>query len=96
MLYFLIIPEGVYNQMVYDNMRVAVAKFVGKYEKEPTKALLRLRCHYQYSHRFCNAYRGNEKGHVEQSVEYIRRKALGLTDSFESIELAQKSFSGLG
>ncbi|MCW3789715.1 IS21 family transposase [Plebeiibacterium sediminum] len=81
---------GVYKQMVYDNMRVAVANFVGKHEKEPTKALLRLRGHYQYSHRFCNAYRGNEKGHVERSVEYIRRKAFGLIDSFESIESAQK------
>ena len=81
---------GVYQQMIYDNMRVAVANFVGKHEKEPTKALLRLRGHYQYNHRFCNAYRGNEKGHVERSVEYIRRKAFGLTDSFESIESAQK------
>ncbi len=81
---------GVYHQMVYDNMRVAVAKFVGRYEKEPTKALLRLRGHYQYSHRFCNAYRGNEKGHVERSVEYIRRKAFGLQSSFDSIELAQQ------
>ena len=81
---------GVYNHMVYDNMRVAVSKFVGKYEKEPTKALLRLRGHYQFSHRFCNAYRGNEKGHVERSVEYIRRKAFGLTSCFATIELAQK------
>lgn len=86
---------GVYKQMVYDNMRVAVAKFVGKQEKEPTQALLRLRGHYQYIHRFCNAYRGNEKGHVERSVEYIRRKAFGLTDSFESIELAQKKLNAV-
>src|SRR5690606_18021757 len=34
---------GVYREMVYDNMRVAVAKFVGKHEKEPTQALLQLR-----------------------------------------------------
>src|SRR5680860_486200 len=57
---------GIYHEMVYDNMRVAVAKFVGPHEKEPTQALLQLKGHYQFAHRFCNAYRGNEKGHVER------------------------------
>lgn len=79
---------GIYREMVYDNMRVAVAKFVGKHEKEPTRALLDLRAHYQFSHRFCNAYRGNEKGHVERSVEHIRRKAFGLKDDFATIKEA--------
>lgn len=81
---------GVYHQMVYDNMRVAVAKFVGKHEKEPTRALLQLKGHYQFSHRFCNAYSGNEKGHVERSVEYIRRKAFGFKSDFVSFEEAEK------
>ena len=80
----------VYRQMVYDNMRVAVAKFVGRYEKEPTQALLQLRGHYQFSHRFCNAYRGNEKGHVERSVEYIRRKSFGVKCKFDSINEARQ------
>lgn len=79
---------GIYREMVYDNMRVAVAKFVGRHEKEPTRALLNLRAHYQFSHRFCNAYRGNEKGHVERSVEYVRRKAFGLKDDFDTLEQA--------
>lgn len=80
---------GVYKQMVYDNMRVAIAKFIGTHEKEPTQALLQLRGHYQFSHRFCNAYRGNEKGHVERSVEYIRRKTFGIQSHFNTIEDAQ-------
>lgn len=79
---------GIYHQMVYDNMRVAVAKFVGKHEKEPTQALLQLKGHYQFSHRFCNAYSGNEKGHVERSVEYIRRKAFGFKNDFSTLEEA--------
>lgn len=82
--------QGVFQTMVYDNMRVAVAKFVGKYEKEPTKALLQLRGHYSFSHRFCNFYRGNEKGHVERSVEYVRRKAFGIKTKFETIEEAER------
>jgi transposase len=81
---------GIYKEMVYDNMRVAVSKFVGKYHKEPTIALLTLRGHYLFTHRFCNARKGNEKGHVERSVEYIRRKAFALKDDFKDLETAGK------
>jgi len=81
---------GVYHQMVYDNMRVAIAKFIGKHEKEPTQALLQLKGHYQFNHRFCNVYSGNEKGHVERSVEYIRRKAFGFKSDFANMEEAGK------
>jgi transposase len=87
---FFEITGGIYREMVYDNMRVAVAKFVGPHEKEPTRALLQLRAHYQFQHRFCNAYRGNEKGHVERSVEYVRRKAFALRDNFTDIQEAQE------
>lgn len=80
--------QGVFKQMVYDNMRVAVAKFIGKHEKEPTQALLQLRGHYMFTHRFCNAYKGNEKGHVERSVEYVRRKAFAIKTRFNSQEEA--------
>ena len=86
---------GVYHQMAYDNMRVAVARFVGRHEKEPTEALINLKGHYQFHHRFCNAYRGNEKGHVERSVEYIRRKAFGFKDGFSSIDEAKQYLFGV-
>lgn len=82
--------EGVYHQMVYDNMRVAVSKFIGPHEKEPTQALLQMRAHYGFTHRFCNVYRGNEKGHVERSVEYIRRKAFGVKNHFSSFGQAEE------
>jgi transposase len=87
---FFDVTGGFFNQMVYDNMRVAVSKFVGPHEKKPTRALLQLRGHYGFTHRFCNAYRGNEKGHVERSVEYVRRKAFGLKDKFTDEQEAQK------
>jgi transposase len=80
---------GVFHQMTYDNMRVAVSRFVGLHEKEPTQALLQMRGHYMFTHRFCNIYRGNEKGHVERSVEYIRRKSFGFKQSFSTLEEAQ-------
>lgn len=80
--------NGSYGQMVYDNMKVAVKKFVGPTEKEPTDALLQLSIYYGFEFRFCNTRKGNEKGHVERSVEYVRRKAFCNRNSFESIEEA--------
>lgn len=82
--------SGVYQQMTYDNMRVAVSRFVGLHEKEPTRALLQMRGHYLFTHRFCNIYSGNEKGHVERSVEYIRRKAFAPKHSFLTLDQAQE------
>lgn len=78
---------GAYQTLVYDNMKVAVSKFVGT-EKEPTEALLKLSLYYGFQFRFCNVKKGNEKGHVEKSVEYVRRKAFSAKDSFLSIEEA--------
>jgi len=78
--------KGVYKEMVYDNMRVVIAKFVGRTEKEPTKALLELSNYYKFGYRFCNVRKGNEKGHVERSVEYVRRKAFCMKDTFSSLE----------
>lgn len=79
---------GVYRALVYDNMRVAVKRFVGPSEKEATSGLLSLSLYYQFGFRFCNARRGNEKGHVERSVEYVRRKAFAPRDRFETLEQA--------
>lgn len=81
---------NVYKTMVYDNMKVAVKKFVGTSEKEPTEGLLKMSIYYGFNFRFCNIRCGNEKGHVERSVEYVRRKAFAHRDSFESIEEANR------
>ncbi|WP_242836754.1 helix-turn-helix domain-containing protein [Desulfotomaculum nigrificans] len=53
---------GVYQTLVYDNMKVAVKRFVGT-EKEPTEGLLQLSIYYGFRYRFCNIRRGNEKGY---------------------------------
>lgn len=77
---------GVFHTMVYDNMRVAIRTFVGPSGKEPTDALLKLSTYYQFHFRFCNVASGNEKGHVERSVEFVRRKAFGRKDCFLTLE----------
>ena len=78
---------GVFPTLVYDNMKVAVKKLTGT-EKEPTKGLLQLSIYYGFKFRFCNVGRGNEKGHVERSVEVVRRKAFGFKDTFENLDEA--------
>lgn len=80
---------GVPQRMNYDNMRVAIAEFTGHHEKKPTIALLQMSTFYGFFFRFCNILCGNEKGHVERSVEYIRRKAFARRDEFELIADAQ-------
>nr|WP_276538553.1 IS21 family transposase [Dehalobacterium formicoaceticum] len=82
--------QGNHKTVVYDNMRTAVKKFVGRYEKEPTEALLKLSTYYCYRYRFCNAYSGNEKGHVEKTVDYLRGKAFTGRLEFDSIEEANE------
>lgn len=80
---------GVAGELVYDNMRVAVRRFACRNEdKEATEDLLRLSAYYGFRYRFCNARRGNEKGHVERSVEYVRRKAFSQHIEFADLASA--------
>jgi len=70
-------------------MRVAVAKFALKNkDKEPTEDLRKLSFYYHFDYRFCNVRKGNEKGFVERSVEYIRRKSFAVEDKFVSLSAA--------
>ena len=80
--------KGVPYIMVYDNMRVAVKKFAGE-EKNPTQTLLRMSNFYRYHYRFCNARAGWEKGHVERSVEYVRRKAFSVNLHYTTLAEAE-------
>lgn len=85
---------GVYLEMIYDNMRVAVRKFIGRSDRLPTRALLQLSGFYKFRFRFCNVGKGNEKGHVERSVEFIRRKAFSRIYNFDSVTDANKHLFG--
>ena len=89
---FFSLCKGNYRTMVYDNMKVAVRKFVGLTEKEPTKALTELSIYYGFNFRFTNIRKGNEKGHVERSVEFVRRKIFSEPgkDKFETLADANR------
>lgn len=71
-------------QVVYDNMRTVVKKFVGT-ERELSPITTSLAVFYGFQVRLCNPRKGNEKGHVERFVEVVWRKAFSLHDSFDSI-----------
>jgi len=87
--------HGVFHTVVYDNMKVAVKRFVGPSDKEPTEALLQLYLYYGFRFRFCNVRSGNEKGHVERSVEFVRRKAFSAkgADAYDSLESANRALA---
>lgn len=60
--------QGVTQKVVYDNMKVVVAKFTAKGKDNiPTKTLEDMSKHYDYEFVLCNEYSPNEKGNVETS-----------------------------
>ncbi|SES27148.1 Integrase core domain-containing protein [Gracilibacillus ureilyticus] len=73
----------------YDNMRTVVKSFIGN-EKTITDSMRQLSDYYQFRIRLCEARKGNEKGHVERSVEYVRRKAFSSVYKFESVSEANQ------
>lgn len=81
---------GVHQEIVYDNMKQAVKRFVVSKEKEATDDLIKLSLYYGFKYRFCNGKSGHEKGHVERGVEFVRRKVFSLRTSFDSMEDANK------
>jgi len=67
---------GVPPEIWFDNLSAAVAS-VGKGEqRELTETFRRFMLHYRFEAKFCNASKGNEKGHVENKVGYTRRNWL--------------------
>lgn len=67
---------GVWKEVVYDNMRNVVSKFIGKNEKELNEDLVKMSLYYGFDINVTNAFSGNEKGYVEGSVKYL----LNITD----------------
>lgn len=78
----------------YDNMRTVVKSFVGN-EKTITDSMENLANYYQFKIRLCQARKGNEKGHVERSVEFIRRKAFSSEIVFTSLKEAENHLTSV-
>lgn len=81
---------GVYKEVVYDNMRNVVSKFIGRNEKELNPNLLILSNYYGFRINVTNCFSGNEKGHVEGSVKIIRNAVFAEKYIFDSYEQAEQ------
>ena len=79
---------GVWKELVYDNMRNVVTKFIGKNEKELNEDLIKMSIYYGFDINVTNAFSGNEKGYVEGSVKYLRNKIFAENYKFSSEEAA--------
>lgn len=77
---------GVWKEIVYDNMRNVVSKFIGKNEKELNEELVKMSLYYGFDINVTNAFSGNEKGYVEGSVKYLRNKIFAENYKFSSEE----------
>lgn len=82
--------KGVYNEVVYDNMRNVVSKFIGRNEKIINEDLVKMAMYYAFDINVTNCFSGNEKGHVEGSVKHIRKQAFSIRYEFNSFEQAQE------
>lgn len=81
---------GVFKEVVYDNMKNVVTKFIGRNEKQLNVNLLALANYYGFQINVTNCFKANEKGHVESSVKTLRNQIFAEKYVFESLEEARE------
>lgn len=81
---------GIWKEMVYDNMKNVVTKFIGPNDKELNEDLIKLSLYYGFKINVTNCYAGNEKGSVEGGVKFIRNKCFAKVYEFASEEVMQE------
>jgi transposase len=65
---------GVPRSILYDNLKIAVAKICGDGKRERTRAFTGLVSHYLFADRFGRPGKGNDKGKVEGLVKHARMR----------------------
>jgi transposase len=53
---------GCHREIVYDNMKNVVSKFIGRNEKELNPDLVKMSMYYGFQINVTNCFAGNEKG----------------------------------
>src|SRR6202022_1864490 len=64
---------GVPHSILYDNLKLAVARILGDGTRQRTRVFSELQSHYLFADRFGRPGKGNDKGKVEGLVGYARR-----------------------
>jgi transposase len=77
---------GVPAEGLFDNLKTAVNKILQGRDRLEQESFLALQAHYLFKAEFCNVRSGNEKGRVEGTVGYIRRKAFVPLPEAQSLE----------
>ena len=67
---------GVPASILYDNLKIAVARILGDGKRVRSRAFTELQSHYLFADRFGRPGKGNDKGKVEGLVGLIRRNYL--------------------
>jgi transposase len=67
---------GVPISILYDNLKIAVARILGGGRRQRTRAFTELVSHYLFQERFGRPGKGNDKGKVEALVKYSRANFL--------------------
>lgn len=67
---------GVPKVIRFDNLSPAVKRILPNGQRELTDEFQNFVFHYDFEYEFCNPGSGNEKGHVEAMVKYVRNNFL--------------------
>jgi transposase len=82
---------GVPISILYDNLKIAVARILGEGKRQRTRAFTELVSHYLFQERFGRPGKGNDKGKVEALVKYSQANFLTPVPhapSFEALNAA--------
>jgi len=80
---------GGYREVVYDNMKNVVTKFIGKNEKELNEDLIKMSMYYGFKINVTNCFSGNEKGTVEKAVDVLRIELFAVNYTFNTLDDVQ-------
>lgn len=81
---------GSYHEVVYDNMRNVVSRFIGRHEKQLNESLVQLSLYYGFNVNVTNCFSGNEKGTVEGRVKKVRQACFAKKYQFDSLKEARE------
>jgi transposase len=80
---------GCWREVVYDNMKNVVTKFIGKNEKRLNEDLIKMSVYYGFKINVTNCFSGHEKGSVEKSVDVVRTELFAVNYTFNTLDDAQ-------
>ncbi|MDR0322974.1 MAG: IS21 family transposase [Treponema sp.] len=80
---------GCCKEVVYDNMKNVVTKFIGRNEKELNGDLIKMSMYYGFKINVTNCFSGNEKGTVEKAVDILRVELFAVNYRFNTLDDAQ-------